>query len=226
MATERQAIRQAVLDSTAPPYFIVKFTEDSQVSAVPVKEIVEPSTISLKEGSECIARYAGIRYEAVMVSTAKSFVEAKKLEAILRRQQNSPSPPAPAPKRKGLPASPQNVQKATKKIDEFTLDVGTLPPQLIPSSNSIESGSDSDSEVEIPVRSGGEDGVLHIVVGTTDVLTQTDEHELASSVSHSEQLVKVFGTFSTLVEKCLKRIESRLKAVKDTVKVNIVHDHN
>ncbi len=225
MATERLAVRQAVLNSTAPPYFIVKFTEDSQLCAVPVKEIVEPSPITLKEGSECIARYAGIRYEAVVVSTAKSFVEAKKLEAILRRQQNSPSPPAPAPKKKKTPSKPTK-QKVTKKIDEFTLDVGTPPPQLISPSNSIESGSDSDSEIEIPVRSGGEAGVLHIVVGTTDVRTQTDEHEPASSVSHSEQLVKVFGTFSTLVEKSLKRIESRLKAVEDTVKVNIVHDHN
>ena len=236
MATERQAVRQAVLASTAPPYFIVKFIEDNQLCAVSVKEIVEPSPITLKEGSECVARYAEARYEAVVVATAQSFGEAKKLETLLNRQPQQ----TPAPQKRQTPSKPKEPikKKAANKLrDDFTINVGSPPPQLISGSISNtkpppdnrdpfdDLTSDSDSDIEDIPRS--EDNTYHIVIWTTDVQTQTDDQEPASSTSHScrcDQLLKVFGKFSAHVETSLKRIESELKAVQD--KVYSVHDHN
>ena len=190
MATERQAVRQAVLASTAPPYFIVKFIEDNQLCAVSVKEIVEPSPITLKEGSECVARYAEVRYEAVVVATAQSFGEAKKLETLNRQPQQTP-----APQKRQTPSKPIKKKAANKLRDDFTMNMGSPPPQLISGSISNTKSppnnrdpfddltSDSDSDIEDILRS--ENNTYHIVIGTTDVQTQTDEQEPASSTSHS-----------------------------------------
>ena len=81
--TDRQALQKAITASSsqAKPYFVVRFDVDQCVAAVAKKAIIEPEPHNLKKDSTCIVRWSdNCRYEAVVLTTAENYTEAKKQE--------------------------------------------------------------------------------------------------------------------------------------------------
>ena len=63
MTTDRQKLLAAV-QATGASYFIVKFSEDQCISAIPSKRIIEPAAGALATGDSCVVRWTdGCRYE-------------------------------------------------------------------------------------------------------------------------------------------------------------------
>ena len=56
MTTDRQKLLAAV-QATGASYFVVKFSEDQCISAIPSKRIVKPAAGALATGDSCIVRW-------------------------------------------------------------------------------------------------------------------------------------------------------------------------
>ena len=56
MTTDRQKLLAAV-QATGASYFVVKFSEDQCISAIPSKRIVEPAAGALATGDSCVIRW-------------------------------------------------------------------------------------------------------------------------------------------------------------------------
>ena len=73
--TSRQALNRALKETATATYFVVKFTEDEEVSVVPAKCIVDPSPSSLKVSSLCSVRWSDKRtYNATVLAIGESKV--------------------------------------------------------------------------------------------------------------------------------------------------------
>ena len=56
MTTDRQKLLAAV-QATGASYFVVKFSEDQCISAIPSKRIVKPAAGAFATGDSCIVRW-------------------------------------------------------------------------------------------------------------------------------------------------------------------------
>ena len=154
MNTDRQKLLAAV-QTTGANYFVVKFSEDQCISAIPSKRIVEPAAGALATGDSCVVRWTdGCRYETKVLEITQDYATAKRYKRQHLEEQ-SPAPPLQKKaklakqgtasiavkgkskqpskmKRKGnnLPLPPP---KRRKENDKFVMKVGSqrcppLPP--------------------------------------------------------------------------------------------------
>ena len=80
MITDRQKLLAAV-QATGASYFIIKFSEDQCISAIPSKRIVEPAAGALATGDSCVVRWTdGCRYETKVLEIAQDYATAKMFE--------------------------------------------------------------------------------------------------------------------------------------------------
>ena len=67
--TSRQAVRHALKASATATHFVVKFTEDEEVSVVPAKRIVNPPPSTLQVSSLCSVRWSDNKtYDATVLA--------------------------------------------------------------------------------------------------------------------------------------------------------------
>ena len=92
MITDRQKLL-ATVQATGASYFVVKFSEDQCISAIPSKRIVEPAAGALATGDSCVVRWTdGCRYEIKVLEIAQYYTTAKRYERQHLEEQ-SPAPP-------------------------------------------------------------------------------------------------------------------------------------
>jgi len=70
--TTRQAVCQALKETSSATHFVVKFMEDQAVSLVAARHIVEPSPSTLKVFSECSVKWSDKNtYQATVLAMGK-----------------------------------------------------------------------------------------------------------------------------------------------------------
>ena len=71
----------ATVQATGASYFVVKFSEDQCISAIPSKRIVELATGALANGDSCVVRWTdGCRYEIKVLEITQAYATAKRYE--------------------------------------------------------------------------------------------------------------------------------------------------
>ena len=77
MTTDRQKLPAAV-QATGASYFVIKFSEDQCIFAIPSKRIVEPAAGALATGDSCVICWTGgCRYETKVLEIAQDYATAK-----------------------------------------------------------------------------------------------------------------------------------------------------
>ena len=80
MTTDHQKLLPAV-QATGASYFVVKFSEDQYISAIPSKRIVEPAAGALATGDSCVVRSMDRwLYETKVLEIAQEYTTAKRYE--------------------------------------------------------------------------------------------------------------------------------------------------
>ena len=92
MTTDRQKLLSAV-QATDASYFIVKFSDNQCISAIPSKRIVEPAAGALATGDSCVVHWTdGCQYETKVLEIAQDYATTKIYERQYLEEQ-SPAPP-------------------------------------------------------------------------------------------------------------------------------------
>ena len=96
MTTDCQKLL-ATVQATGASYFVIKFSEDQCISAIPSKRIVEPAAGALATGDCCVIRWTdGCWYETKVLKIVQYYATAKRYE----RQHLEEQSPAPPPRRR------------------------------------------------------------------------------------------------------------------------------
>ena len=110
MTTDRLKLL-ATVQATGASYFVVKFSEDQCISAIPSKKIVELAAGALATGDSCVVRWTdGCRYETKVLEIAQDYATSKRYE----RQHLEEQSPAPPPRKKAKLAKQGTTSTAVK----------------------------------------------------------------------------------------------------------------